>query len=80
MRQPIRPRVQVPIGQLGTFKYHRDRVRRPRHLRLKQFRQGNVGNSTNRVVPLHQHLPHLCFSQHRQIADRTINIFSNALE
>ncbi|KUL42754.1 hypothetical protein ADL12_08885 [Streptomyces regalis] len=70
VREPVGPRVQLPVRQGGVVCHQRDHVGSGSHLGLEQHRYGSGGSPGRGGVTRPEQTPPLIDRQHIQHADR----------
>ena len=80
MRQLARARIELAVAQPLVLEHHRDRLRRARHLRREQLRQGRGRDRTRGGVPLPQDGVTLLSAQNVEPADRTLRVGNRSLQ
>ena len=80
MRQPVGAPVQLRVAEAAIPRHHRHRIRRPRHLRLEQRREGRRRGCSGPQVPTVEKLATLGRCHDRELADRLIRSSSDRLD
>ncbi len=80
MRQPARQTVKLRVGDLLIPMHHRDRIRRPRRLRGKQFRNRPTRQRMRRRVPIPQDGVALLRPKNLQAANRSLRTRNRRLQ
>ncbi len=79
-RETIHPGSELGIGQTRPLERDRDTLRRPRHLRIEQRRQGHIIDRIRSGIPLFEHPQTLITTEQIDITDHNIRIGEQSLE